>query len=204
MSCSVCTSRKLLLLICVTSSLFTLHSNTGWADSSYTGCSGKVDIKEQAQQEGMRGLDIRDWDFSETEFVLKNLTGAKLIGAQLRGIDFSCAILNGAKLSGADMTNAKLVSSYLYGADLSDAILINANLTNAMLWLTELQGANLTGANLQGARLWGANFNSANLSYANLTDADFSRANLTNATTTEAVFCNTIMPTGDRNNDDCY
>lgn len=196
-------SRRIWLFIAVISSLLVFHSNTGWTDFPGTYCSEIADATERAQEEGLRGLDIRDRDFSETDFVLRNLTDVKLINAKLRGVDFSCAILNSAKLSGADMTNTKLVNSYLYRTDLSEAILVNANLENAMLWLTELQGANLTGANLEGARLWGANLNSANLSYANLTGADFSRANLTNTTTIDAVFCNTIMPTGYRNNRDC-
>lgn len=197
------TPRKFILLIGITSSLLTSYSHTGLADPACTDCSIEADIEIRFQQGDLRGLDIRDWNFSEKTFVLKNLTDAILVGAKLKGVDFSYAILNGAKLSGADMTDTKMVGSYLYGADLSDAILINANFTNAMLWLSDLKGADFTGANLQGARLWGANVHSANLSYANLSNADFSRADLTNVTITEAVFCNTIMPTGDRNDDDC-
>jgi len=57
--------------------------------------------------------------------------------------------------------------------DLTKADLNGANLTNA-----DLSGANLYGANLRGARLYGANLN-------------------------EAEFCDTKMPDGSINNNDC-
>lgn len=66
----------------------------------------------------------------------KNLAGAKLEGANLKGMD----------LSGRNFT----------GADLEEANLEGANLTNAIFKDADLEEANLKGANIKGAIFKGA------------------------------------------------
>jgi hypothetical protein len=73
---------------------------------------------------------------------------AKLIGADLRGVDLIDANLIGAKLIGA-----KLIDADLGGAKLMDAKLIDADLRGAKLMDAKLDGANLIGAKLEGATL---------------------------------------------------
>ena len=92
----------------------------------------------------------------------RNLSGAKLFGADLSGVNLSRAYLSGANLSGANLSEAKLF------------------------------GANLSGANLNGANLNGANLSRADLSGANLSRASLISANLSGVIVTEAVFIDTI------------
>ena len=71
-----------------------------------------------------------------------------------------------------------LTKADLNGANLTNANLRGANLSGTYLSKADLRGANLRGANLRGARLYGANLN-------------------------EAEFCDTKMPDGSINNNDC-
>ncbi len=71
-----------------------------------------------------------------------------------------------------------LTKADLNGANLTNADLSGANLYGAYLSKADLSGARLYGANLRGARLYGANLN-------------------------EAEFCDTKMPDGSINNNDC-
>ena len=63
-----------------------------------------------------------------------DLTGAHLIGADLRN---------------ANLTDANLTGANLEGADLTGAILINANLQRAYFTHADLRWANMTRTNLQ-------------------------------------------------------
>ena len=134
--------------------------------------------------------------------------GAELRNADLANLDLSYADLAGANLDYADLTKAKLVhtnleKAALIHADLSDADLdhanlqhgnaASANLSSADLYATELNGAYLAAANLSGADLQWADFESANLNQANLVNTQFSHTH----------FCNTTMPWGTSNNNDC-
>jgi hypothetical protein len=84
-----------------------------------------------------------------------NLSGADLLGVNLRNADLRDANLNGADLIGAN----------LRGADLRDANLNGADLSNA-----NLKGANLRNADLRDANLYAANLSNANLSNTNLSN----------------------------------
>jgi hypothetical protein len=79
------------------------------------------------------------------------LYGLNLVGADLRGLNFTNGVmpaldLRDANLSGCKLTGTLLVAARLDGADLTDADLMRADLTRA----------NLSGATLAGARLDGA------------------------------------------------
>jgi uncharacterized protein YjbI with pentapeptide repeats len=76
-------------------------------------------------------------------FARMNLTGADLSGMDLRGSDFSQAVLADANLQGAN----------LEGCDFSEAVLARALLTDTRLAGSRLDKANLGGAHLQGCDL---------------------------------------------------
>ena len=79
------------------------------------------------------------------------------------------------------------------GCDLSQA-----DLSNIYLEESKLDGANFRGANLVGAWLTGASLRYADFSESNLDGAAFDRVDLQGA-----KFCNTTMPDGSINNQDC-
>lgn len=91
------------------------------------------------------------------------------------------ANLTGAKLVGADLEDGYLVGVYLWGADLRDANLRYANLTGAKLGGANLRVADLEGANLEGAYLGGADLEDGYFRAAILTEANLRNANLRNA-----------------------
>jgi hypothetical protein len=104
--------------------------------------------REQKQQANLSGAYLYE----------ANLSGADLIGADLRG-----AYLYEAYLSGADLSGADLRGAYLIGADLRGAYLSRANLSGANLREANLRGAYLYEADLSGANLIGADLIEANL-----------------------------------------
>jgi hypothetical protein len=82
----------------------------------------------------------------------KDLRGAYLYDAQLKGVDFRGANLDRtqlghADLRGADLRGAKLKGAYLFKADLSGADLRGAELPEKM----KLTHVNLTGAKFDDA-----------------------------------------------------
>ncbi|MBU2532114.1 MAG: pentapeptide repeat-containing protein, partial [Alphaproteobacteria bacterium] len=79
-------------------------------------------------------------------FLIANLEGADLTGAQLQYADFSSSFMQGitlehAQLQGANLRDADLDSAYmrrarLQGADMTGANLIGADIRQAMVWQT--------------------------------------------------------------------
>jgi uncharacterized protein YjbI with pentapeptide repeats len=84
------------------------------------------------------------------------------------------------------------------GIDLS-----GADLTGADLHEANLEGANLTGANLTGVGLASAILTGADLTGANLTDANLTWASLRDAKLDGTIFCRTVMPDSQENNEGC-
>ena len=101
--------------------------------------------------------------------------------------------LTGVNLTGVNLYRADLRRADLRKADLSDTNLGDTNLTG-----TVLEDANLSGANLSGAHLWEANLQGVNLQGAVLRAADLDYARMKGA-----IFCNTVMPDGQRIFKDC-
>lgn len=111
-----------------------------------------------------------------------DLTGARLLKADLRkvgliGADLSHADLRFARLDGADLEGAKMIRVKLHGAKLNDAKMKEARLL----------GANLKSANLSNADLAGADLRSANLSGAKLDKVNLEGAFYSNETNKETV-----------------
>ena len=91
-----------------------------------------------------------------------DLSGVPLSGDDLRAID---------DLRGADFSGALLAEADLCGLDLSGAIFAGTNLINADLSGVKLVGARLDNVLLEDASLVGADLNSASLFGANLREA---------------------------------
>ena len=91
-----------------------------------------------------------------------NLTGARLVRADLMEANLTGTDLSDVRLERADLTYARLV-----GANLEEA-----TMRGSLLEVADLRGARLEGANLEGAVLRGARLEGANLAYARLARAD--------------------------------
>jgi len=102
--------------------------------------------------------------------------------ANLKGTDFSGAVLDNANLMEADLTNSLFVK-----ASLNNANLMQANLTNADLTGISAKMANFIKADLSDAKLTGANLMEANLKSARLVRTDLRMANLYGAEVMRAV-----------------
>jgi hypothetical protein len=97
----------------------------------------------------------------------------------LGGADLSLRDLRGAKLVGADFHEASLLRTILVEADCRSASFWGADLINTILIRADLSKADFYTANLIGAYLIEANHEDANLHYSRLCGSDFTRATLT-------------------------
>ena len=133
------------------------------------------------------------------EAAMKQLLETKeCAGCDLRNIYLWRADLRGANLNGANLSGASLIMANLSKADLSGVNLRGANLEDGNLSGADLRGANLFGANLNRAKLANAQIYSAKLNFINLSEVE-----LNEAESGSAQFCQTKMPDGTINNDDC-
>jgi uncharacterized protein YjbI with pentapeptide repeats len=92
----------------------------------------KLDVAAHRQE--INNLLLRASELVRAEFKhkKKELRGADLIGAKLKGADLRGANLRGAYLIGADLRDADLRLADLIGADFRDADLRGANLTGSL------------------------------------------------------------------------
>ena len=101
------------------------------------------------------------------------------------------------------LSRSNLSQADLRVADLKFADLSFADLSETDLRFADLSGADLNSADLSGADLSGAKLGSANLSSASLFKADLRFADLSEAKLKGSILCQTIMPNGAINNEDC-
>lgn len=120
---------------------------------------GNRDFREvNLRGENLRGLDLQQTTFIDSDLSDCDFTGACLIGINLSGS--SLARINGA---GIQLVGANLLGVNLRGSNLSHAILRGVNLTDA-----DLRDTNLNWADLQGAALNGVLYTPNSLTWANL------------------------------------
>jgi uncharacterized protein YjbI with pentapeptide repeats len=93
-----------------------------------------LELDVAAHQRDVNTLLLRVSEFvrAEVRHKKKELRGADLIGAKLKGVDLRGANLRGAYLIGADLREADLRLADLIGADFRDADLRGANLTDSL------------------------------------------------------------------------
>ena len=108
--------------------------------------------------------------------------------ADLRGLRFRQGGQQWKQYEGVEFPGIDLSGADLSGADLHEA---------------NLEGANLAGANLTGVGLASAILTGADLTGANLTDANLTWASLRDARLDGAIFCRTVMPDSQENNEGC-
>lgn len=160
-----------------------------------------------------QGVDVWNQWRQEHPDVEPDLSGEKLLFADLRDANLTRANLKDATLNGADLKNAdlrdanltraELRSTDLRGANLNKADLKDANLRNVDLrgddlrnvdlWGGNLSEAHLNNADLRGNVLAGANLVFADLSYADLTGTDLREADLSYADLTRATLSRTRL-----------
>ena len=105
-----------------------------------------------------------------------DLSGANLLGADLRRANLAGADLTGADLSKADLRRADFTGANLTGANLKDAKIlsvkfIDANMEGVKLNDTTIGRSKLIRANLKGTRLSSTRFFSSDLTEVNLEGA---------------------------------
>lgn len=102
--------------------------------------------------------DLAGADLMGARLDLVSLADADLSAADLEGASLIQARVTGARLADANLARATLAGADLTGAHLAGACLVGADLRGAALVNASLQGADLTGARLDGADLRGASF----------------------------------------------
>jgi uncharacterized protein YjbI with pentapeptide repeats len=142
-------------------------------------------------QTDLHGVDLTNARLRGAQLAGAKLQGARLTGAQLQGATLDWAALDGAdlneaRLQGAFLSNAKLHGATLFSAQAQGAIFDHAELQGASLEAAQLQGASLKGARLQGAwfdkaKIQGVDFREAALDAANISGAAVWRASVADA-----------------------
>jgi uncharacterized protein YjbI with pentapeptide repeats len=151
-------------------------------------------------------VDVDELDKHDTTISLRgrDLSGAVLIGSDLRKVDFTGANLSLARLDWADAAGAQFGCAdtgvrgkkswpddgctWLRGASLANANLQGASFVNA-----HMEGCILVEAQLQGAKLAGAVLQAAVLAGAALTAADLTGAKLHGAYLLETNFVGALL-----------
>jgi uncharacterized protein YjbI with pentapeptide repeats len=132
----------------------------------------------------LRGLDLREAQITESNFLDVNLDGADFSGASLFRTAFLDTTAEGARFENAKLDKFRVVKSekgsslaraQFRGATLKGANLRGVNLEGADLRETDLSQADLSGCNLRGADLEGARGPEIRLVKADLTDANLAR-----------------------------
>ena len=127
------------------------------------------------------GADLRERELAGADLRGSDLSRACLAGANLFGARLEGAVLYEADLSGCELTGASLAGANLEGADLSRAGLGHGDLRGARLARAVLRGATLTEARLEGAELRAADLEDARARGADLARADLARCRLVRA-----------------------
>ena len=114
-----------------------------------------------------------------------------LIGADLRGLNFSGTRFNNTRLIDFHATNIDLTSANLQGAEIKDAVmdgarLDHANLRSAMLERVSLSSATLVGANMDKIWMQDVDFSRADLREIRLSISDTDNVRLDDAVVDEA------------------
>ncbi|NEQ98857.1 MAG: pentapeptide repeat-containing protein, partial [Cyanothece sp. SIO2G6] len=167
------------------------------------------------------GANLTDADLSGGRLTYASLENSDLTRADLNVVNFQQANLTGATLTEATLGGGNLDYSNLTNADFTDADLTRFTAVGFIPFLgldrfrlyTTLRNVQASGAIFQNAdltrtRLDGADLTEANFAEANVDTTDFTGAVLTGAIAngvdfTDAKLCNTTLPDGRVNTQDC-
>ena len=147
----------------------------------------EIALREQLQEE---------WNESEANKPLRDMSNAYLRDAGLGGSD----------LSETDLSNANLIDANLNGADISSSDLSYADLEWANVRYADLNGSDLSetylyNTNMEGTGLMGANLNNAYTVGLRLIDANLLGADLSGIEWAGIYWGNTICPDGSNSDD---
>jgi uncharacterized protein YjbI with pentapeptide repeats len=119
---------------------------------------------EEAVANLIRNGECRDCDLSNQDLraamatvnrkyrkrcMYTDLSWANLFGANLSGVDLSCATMRETSLACANLTGANLSNTIMTDANLTGADLTNANLFGAIMTNVNLTSAIMTNANMR-------------------------------------------------------
>ena len=147
-----------------------------------------IDLKgETLNTANLSGYDLRGADFTGAMLFAVDLSGADLAGAKLRGADLSSASLNGTDLRATILSDAKLHRADLNQANLDKVELYGVDITDAKLIRATLREAHLIGADLSGSNFTDADLAGAKLDKTRLVGARLHRTNLRGVTLRQTV-----------------
>jgi len=121
----------------------------------------------------LSAIDLSEADLTYAEFVHCNLRGARLVRTKLTG-----SMLSDVELAGAELLGAELDGVDLSNANLNRAGLLQATAVEAILFGARCEGASFNGATLTGAEFRAADLIGTSFADCDLADADFATANL--------------------------
>jgi uncharacterized protein YjbI with pentapeptide repeats len=119
----------------------------------------------------LKGANLSGINLRQADLVQGNFVGAYLLEADLEGANLSGSDLSFSNCMGANFTDATLEGANFEGADLCET-----NFARATLRCANFKGANLLSAEMIDADIEGANFQGANLEGTNFEGADLSKA----------------------------
>ncbi len=129
----------------------------------------------------LSGLDLSGADLSYVEFVGCNLRGARLVRTNLTG-----SLLTDVDLAGAELLGAQLDGVDLSNANLARAALLEASAVEGVFFGARCEGANFNRADLSGTEFRAAELTGVGLVETELGQADFSAAQMSGADLTGA------------------
>lgn len=165
--------------------LETDFSGTDFSGANLIGTHFIKPILDGANFSGAKAESVNFIEASCEQAVFKDaeLTNVRFPkNANLKGADFSGAVLDNANMMEADLTGATFVK-----ASLNNANLMQANLNHADLTGITARNASFMKADLSDAKMIGANLMEANLKSAQLVRTDFRMTNLYGAEVMRAV-----------------
>jgi len=150
------------------------------------------------------------------QFYLQDLTGIKCSGSdkavpfQMLGGSGSAVELTGAGLSSPLVGNStfrfidlRQVNTAGSKGVMAYTALLPGKTTSGQSSASKLTSANLAGMNMTGSIFPNVDFGAANLKGANLAYADLSTSRTAQVNDVNAIYCQTRMPDGSINTDDC-
>lgn len=118
------------------------------------------------------------WDLRNMDFTGTNFNVAKLVSSDLRGSNFTGATMTSALLMNTDLRTTTLTNTNMSGSTLDNANLAGLTLSGTNLYATSLVNTNLSGVTFSSVNLSNANLSGQNLSGRNLSTVNLERTQM--------------------------
>jgi len=148
------------------------QNNLGLAYKLYKNFAVMLATRLRTTNQRLTDLSVADRTSSEKirDLVKKRMES----GAGIRGVDLRNANLTETFLHNADLRDSIMIRANLTGAKMKEAKLNNCKLVNSDFTGADLSGADFSGADFTGATFANANFTGSKIANANFGGADFS------------------------------